>query len=73
MEGKSNITTDKLFKNPSFHVIIGVQAGWKAKIIAEYTKDKFASDILDGKLVDERLKIKDGLILYKNRIYLVLE
>lgn len=73
MKGKINTTVDALSRHPSFHVVTVVNVDWKAQIIAKYVKNIFASNILDGQFVDDRYKSKDGLILYKNKIFLVLE
>lgn len=40
-------------------------------IIAEYAKDALATNILEGHLKDDRFRIREGLILYNYRIYLV--
>lgn len=40
-------------------------------IIVEYAKDAFATNILEGHLRDDRVRVRKGMILYKNRIYLV--
>ena len=37
----------------------------------EYSKNKFACELLDGKIQDDRYRIVDDIIYYKNKIYLV--
>lgn len=41
--------------------------------MAEYVKDTFATNVLDVHVKDDRYSVRDGLILYKDKIYLVLE
>lgn len=45
---------------------------WKVSVIVEYDQNTFAIDILDGKLQDDRYKMVEGLVLYKDWVYLVL-
>lgn len=46
-------------------------AGWKETVMEEYSTDKFASEVMNGKIKDKGYVIKEGLIMRKNRIYLV--
>jgi len=39
-------------------------------ILAKYAKDEFTASIIEGHNKDERFKVNDGLILYKERIFL---
>ena len=39
----------------------------------EYSKNKFACELLDGQIQDDRYRIVDDIIYYKDRIYLVPE
>ena len=41
-------------------------------IVAEYARDTWASDIVEGTMIDTRYTLIDDSIIYKNRIYLVL-
>ncbi|KAH9326063.1 hypothetical protein KI387_006241 [Taxus chinensis] len=50
-----------------------ITADWKSLISAEYVKNKFANVVFEGEISKERYKVMDGLILYKNRVYLVPE
>jgi hypothetical protein len=46
---------------------------WKALILVEYSKNRFSCEILDGQRFDDRYRVIDDIIYYKDRIYLVLE
>ena len=41
--------------------------------MVEYSKDKFACELLDGQIQDDRYRVIDDIIYYKNRIFLVPE
>jgi hypothetical protein len=46
---------------------------WKAHLLVEYSKNKFACEVMDGQVVDDRYRVLDDVIFYKDRIYLVPE
>lgn len=72
-KGKTNTSTDALSRSLLFYSFLVINADWKVKLIAEYAKNDFTSKLLDGSLVDAKFRIHDGLIFYKNRIFLVPE
>jgi hypothetical protein len=37
----------------------------------EYSKNKFACEVLDGKVHDDRYRVIDDVIFYKDKVYLV--
>jgi hypothetical protein len=39
----------------------------------EYSKNKFACELIDGHIQDERYRVVDDIIYYRGHIYLVLE
>ena len=41
--------------------------------MVEYLKTKYVGELLDGQIQDDRYRVIDDIIYYKNRIYLVLE
>jgi hypothetical protein len=46
---------------------------WKAHLLVEYSKNKFSCEVLDGHVVDDRYRVLDDVIFYKDQICLVLE
>jgi hypothetical protein len=46
---------------------------WKAHLLVEYSKNKFACEVMDGQVVDDRYRVLDDVIFYKDQIYLVPE
>ena len=41
--------------------------------MVEYSKNKFACELLDGQIQDDRYKVIDDIVYYKSRIYLIPE
>ena len=52
---------------------MSIYTDWSSHLLVEYSKNKFACELLDGKILDDRYRVIDGIIYYKNRIYLVPE
>jgi hypothetical protein len=48
-----------------------ISVDWKSLLLVEYSKNKFACELMDGKLHDDRYMIIDDIIYYKGIIYLV--
>jgi hypothetical protein len=73
VKGKKNVVADALSRRPTSFSLMDISTDWKAHLLVEYSKNKFACEVLDGKVVDERYKVLDEVIFYKDRIYLVPE
>lgn len=54
-----------------FHSICITTTNWKVVIIVEYVKSNFASNNIDDHLKNDKYNIKEGLIFYKNRIFII--
>ena len=39
---------------------------WKSDLLVEYSKNKFACEILDGRVEENRYKVMDDVIFYKD-------
>ena len=66
MEGNNNVVVDALSRKPTLCSLTSISADWKVSIISEYAKDSFATKILDKLVDDNRYKVVDELIYYKN-------
>lgn len=44
---------------------------WKAQLLVEYSKNQKACEILDGTFGDDRYRVTNDVIYYKDIIYLV--
>jgi hypothetical protein len=40
-------------------------------LLVEYSKNKFSYEVMDGQVIDDRHRVLDDVIFYKDRIYLV--
>jgi len=50
VKGKKNIVVDALFRRPTTCSLMEISADWKSHLLVEYSKNKFACEILDGKV-----------------------
>jgi hypothetical protein len=46
-------------------------SNWKSHLLVEYSKNKFACEVMDGKIQDDQYRVIDDVIFYKGRVYLV--
>jgi hypothetical protein len=50
-----------------------ISADWKSHLLVEYSKNKFSCEFMDGKIQDDRYRVIDDVIFYKEKDYLVLD
>ena len=73
VKGKSNVVADALSRQPATLSLMSISSDWRSHLLVEYSKDKFAFELLDGQIRDDRYRVIDDIIYYKNRIFLVRE
>ena len=73
VKGKNNIVADALSRRPASLSLMSISTDWRALLLVEYSKNKFTCELLDGQIQDDRYRIVDDIIYYKNMIYLVPE
>jgi hypothetical protein len=71
VKGKRNIMVDALSRRPAGCSMMDICTDWKAHLSVEYSKNKFACEVMDGQVIDDRYRVLDDVIFYKDRIYLV--
>jgi hypothetical protein len=71
VKGKRNVVADALSRRPAGCSMMDICTDWKAHLLVEYSKNKFSCEVLDGQVVDDRYRVLDDVIFYKDRIYLV--
>ena len=73
VKGKNNVVADALSRRPATLSLLEISADWKDHLLVEYSKNRFACEILDGQVQDDRYRVIDDVIYYKDKIYLVPE
>jgi hypothetical protein len=73
VKGKNKIVADALSRRPATYYLMEISADWKSHLLVEYSKNKFAFEVMDGKIQDDRYRVIDDVIFYKDRVYLVLD
>jgi hypothetical protein len=48
VKGKKNIVADALSRRPALCSLMEILADWKSHLLVEYSKNKFACEVLDG-------------------------
>jgi hypothetical protein len=71
VKGKKNVVADVLSRKPTSCLMMDISTDWKAHLLVEYSKKKIACEVMDGQVIDERYRVLDDVIFYKDRIYLV--
>ena len=60
-KGKNNVVVDALSRRPSVYSMTDVSVDWKAHLLAEYSKNTFSCEVMDGKVRDDNFRIMEGL------------
>jgi hypothetical protein len=42
-----------------------ISEDWKSLLLVEYSNNKFACEVLDGQVTDDRYRVVDDVIYYK--------
>jgi hypothetical protein len=72
VKGKKNIMADALLRRPATCSLMDISTDWKSHLLVEYYKNKFTCEIMNGQIQDDKYRVIDDVIFYKNRVYLVL-
>jgi hypothetical protein len=73
VKGKKNVVADALSRRLATFSMTKISTDWKSILLAEYSKNTFACELMEGIIQDDRYIVVDDIIYYKDRIYLVLE
>jgi hypothetical protein len=71
VKGKKKIVADALSRRPVACSLMEISVDWKSHLLVEYSKNKFACEVMDGQIQDDRYRVIDDVIFYKDRVYLV--
>ena len=73
MKGNKNNVVNALSRKPVACSLMEVSIDWNDHLLVEYSKKKFACELMDGHIQDDTYRVVDDNILYKDMIYLVSE
>ena len=62
------MVADALSRRPTALSLMSLDADWRARILVEYSKDRFACKVLDGQMTDDRYRVIDEIIYYRDKI-----
>ena len=68
VKGKNNMVVDALSPRPATLSLVSLDTDERARLLVEYSKDRFACEVLDGQVADDRYKVVDKIIYYRARI-----
>jgi hypothetical protein len=71
VKGKKNIVVNALSRRIVTCSLMEVLVDLKSHLLVEYSKNKFACEVLDGKVYDDRYRFINNVIFYKDKVYLV--
>jgi hypothetical protein len=71
VKGKKKIVVAALSRRPVTCSLMEISADWKSHLLVEYSKNKFACEVMDGQIHDDRYRVIGDVKLYKDRVYLV--
>ena len=72
VKGKNNSVVDALSRIPTLS-LMEILVECKEILLVEYSKNMFSCEIVGGHVSDDRYRVIDDVIYYKDQIYLVPE
>ena len=66
------MVVDSLSRKPATFSMTKISTDWRSILLVEYSKNTFACELMDGIIQDDRYKVMNDIIYYKDKIYLVL-
>jgi hypothetical protein len=73
VKGNKNEVVDSLSRKPEICSLVEISANWKYHLLVEYSKKKIVGEMTDHNTHDDRYKVVDDIIYYKDHIYLFHE
>jgi len=62
---KNNVVADALSRRPSVYAMTYISVDRKAHLLVEYSKNRFACELMDGQVQNDSFRIIDDIIYYK--------
>jgi hypothetical protein len=57
VKGKNNVVADALSRRPTTYALSEISVEWKSHLLVEYSKNRFACELMEGKIQDERFQL----------------
>jgi hypothetical protein len=57
-----NVQTHQKEIHDTFDWLTGISIYWKSHLLLEYSKDRFACELIDGHIQDDRYRVVDDII-----------
>ena len=70
VKGKNNVVADAFSRRPATLSLMSLDTDWRVRLLVEYSKDNFSCKVLDGQVKDDRYRVIDEIIYYRDRIFL---
>ena len=67
---KNNVVVNALLRRPAALSLMSLDMDWRAQLLVEYSKDHFACEVLDGQVTDDKYRVMDEVIYFRDKIYL---
>ena len=64
------MVADALSRRPTTLSLMSLDTDWRARLLVEYSKERFSCEVLDSQVTDDRYRVIDELIYYRDRIFL---
>jgi hypothetical protein len=62
VNGKKNIVANALSRRTVTCSLMDISTDWKSHLLVEYSKNKFACEVMDGQIQDDRYRVIDDVI-----------
>jgi hypothetical protein len=62
---KKNTVVDVQSRRPIACSLMEISTNWKSHVLVEYSKNKFACEVLDGQIQDDKYRVLHDVIFYK--------
>ena len=70
VKGKNNMVADSLSRIPATLSLMSLDIDWTTRLLVEYSNDMLTCEVLDGQVADDRYRVVDEIIYYRDQIFL---
>jgi hypothetical protein len=73
VKDKKSVVSDALSRRLATFSMTEMSVEYKSILLVEYSKNTFSCELMEGIIQDDRYRVVDDIIYYKDMIYLFLE